>query len=108
MGAADAADPPVADGVVGVSERGAYAVSAYSGSMHLASRVIDRWYDSLAESCRKVPSRPYVESLVRMAAPLHDVGHGPFGHFFDDHHLGQFGVTHEDGARIITHELGIN
>lgn len=77
------------------------------GSMHLASRVIDRWYDSLAESCRKVPSRPYVESLVRMAALLHDVGHGPFGHFFDDHHLGQFGVTHEDiGARIITHELG--
>lgn len=77
------------------------------GAMHLASRVIDRWYDSLVDSCRNVPSRGYVESLVRMAALLHDVGHGPFGHFFDDHHLAQFGTTHEMiGAQIIEHELG--
>ena len=77
------------------------------GSMHLASMVIDRWYDSLASACRNVPSHAYVESLIRMAALLHDVGHGPFGHFFDDHYLGQFGVTHEDvGAVVIERELG--
>lgn len=77
------------------------------GVMHLASQALDHWYDSLCEACRNVPSRAYVESLVRMGALLHDVGHGPFGHFFDDHFLDQFGITHEDiGATIIEHELG--
>lgn len=76
------------------------------GAMHLASRAIEHWYESLATVCPSIPSRAYVESLVRMAALLHDVGHGPFGHFFDDHYLDQFGVTHEDiGAHIITHVL---
>jgi HD superfamily phosphohydrolase len=77
------------------------------GAMHLASRVMEHWYDSLKESCSNVPSRAYVESLARMAALLHDVGHGPFGHFFDDQFLDQFGITHEDiGARVIEQELG--
>lgn len=77
------------------------------GAMHLASQVIEHWYDSLVDSCRNVPSRAYVESLARLAALLHDVGHGPFGHFFDDHYLSKFHVTHEDiGAAIINGELG--
>lgn len=76
------------------------------GVMHLASLAIDRWYDSLVESCRNVPSRPYVESLCRLAGLLHDVGHGPFGHFFDDQFLDQFGITHEDiGVAVITGDL---
>jgi len=77
------------------------------GAMHLASVTITAWYDSLNSACRNVPSLPYVESLVRLAALLHDVGHGPFGHFFDDHYLDQYELTHEDiGAHIIEHELG--
>ena len=77
------------------------------GAMHLGSMVVNAWYDSLRDSCRSVPSKPLVESLVRMAALLHDVGHGPFGHFFDDQYLDRFGITHETlGAHIIEHELG--
>lgn len=77
------------------------------GSMHLASRAIERLYPSLREVCPEVPSRPYVESLTRVAALLHDVGHGPFGHFFDQHFLADYGINHEIvGARIIRQELG--
>lgn len=77
------------------------------GAMHLASRCIGQWYDSLRDSCENVPSKANVECLVRLAALLHDVGHGPFGHFFDDHYLDQYNLTHEDlGSHIIEHELG--
>ena len=77
------------------------------GVMHLCSQTVDAWYDSLAAICPGVPSQNYVELLCRMAGLLHDVGHGPFGHFFDTHYLAQFGLTHERiGAHVIEHELG--
>src|SRR5580698_5982104 len=72
------------------------------GAMHLASRFVGSTYASLCEVCPDVPSRGYVESLMRMAALLHDVGHGPFGHFFDTHFLSEFKLNHEIvGSRII-------
>ncbi len=77
------------------------------GVMHLASRAVEALYDSLREACGEVPSRGYVESLMRMAGLLHDVGHGPFGHFFDVHFLSDHGLTHETlGSAIICQELG--
>ncbi len=77
------------------------------GAMHLASRAVQSLYQSLDENFADVPSRGYVESLLRMAALLHDVGHGPFGHFFDAHFLADFDLTHETlGAAIIQGDLG--
>jgi hypothetical protein len=78
------------------------------GAMHMASRTVTVLYDSLHEVTRgEVPSRHAVDCLCRMAALLHDVGHGPFGHFFDEHFLKpHYGLTHEGlGAFIIEREL---
>ena len=72
------------------------------GAMHLAARAVEKLYPGLREHCPETPSYGYVMSLTRMAALLHDVGHGPFGHFFDEHFLKQYGLTHETlGQHII-------
>jgi len=80
------------------------------GAMHLASKTLARLYPSLVDVCAELgetlPSRAYLESLVRMAALLHDVGHGPFGHFFDARFLSHYNLNHEKlGAEIIRREL---
>ena len=76
------------------------------GSMHLASRTVEALFDSLKDVCPDMPSQGYVESLMRLAALLHDVGHGPFGHFFDEHFLADYGLTHETlGGEIIRRDL---
>lgn len=77
------------------------------GVMHLASAACARLYDSLKQADPETPPRAYVELLLRMAGLLHDVGHGPFGHFFDAHYLSRYQLTHETlGARIIEDCLG--
>lgn len=77
------------------------------GVMHLASVAVEQLYESLKTVDSSLPSRPLVDSTMRMAGLLHDVGHGPFGHFFDSHYLARFGLTHEVlGAHIIELELG--
>lgn len=78
------------------------------GAMHLASRAVEVLYESLVAALpqQHVPSRGYVEALMRVSALLHDVGHGPFGHFFDHHFLADFGLNHEKlGGIIIRTEL---
>ncbi len=77
------------------------------GAMHLAGRFARHLYPSLKAAVPDSPSANCVEEVLRVAALLHDVGHGPFGHFFDDNFLEHFGLTHEKlGQQIIRNELG--
>ncbi len=95
------------------------------GVMHEAGL----WGRSLYPSLRRelmaardddaIPSEGLVVETLRMAGLLHDVGHGPFAHFFDDHVLAGFAapadprrpegkrLSHEDlSQQIIELELG--
>ncbi len=76
------------------------------GAMHLAGRFAQQLYPSLRAIFPDAPSAALIEELLRMAGLLHDVGHGPFGHFFDDNFLIDYDLTHELlGQRIIREEL---
>ena len=77
------------------------------GAMHLAGEWARHLYPSLKISCPEVPSSQLVEETMRIAGLLHDVGHGPFGHFFDENYLDTWGIDHEVvGRALITGALG--
>jgi len=76
------------------------------GAMHLAGEWARHLYPSLHVSCPDTPSLQLVEETMRMAGLLHDVGHGPFGHFFDENYLDTWGIDHEViGRALITGPL---
>ena len=95
------------------------------GVMHEAGLWARSLYPSLRSALAgsgdgaPIPSEGLVTETLRMAGLLHDVGHGPFAHFFDDHVLADFEapadprragakpLTHEDlSVRIVIEELG--
>jgi uncharacterized protein len=69
------------------------------GAMHLTGSFTEHLYSSLIQSCPEAPSRNLVVETMRIAGLLHDIGHGPFGHFFDSQVLAKYGIDHEDIGR---------
>ncbi len=79
------------------------------GTMHMAGRFADRLYPSLkAVFRRQCPSLPFVKELLRVTGLVHDIGHGPFSHFYDQNFLEPlYSTTHEGiGQQIVLQKLG--
>lgn len=77
------------------------------GTMHVAGRFARHLYPFLKKVAPDVPSPNFVEEFLRITALVHDIGHGPFCHFFDDNYLHAFNATHEKlGQIIIRDHLG--
>src|SRR3989475_10198872 len=76
------------------------------GAMHLSGEWARRLYPNLSDVVGDVPSLACVEETLRVAGLLHAVGHGPFGHFFDQNYLDRFSIDPEGiGRALIGGEL---
>ncbi|MCX8208181.1 MAG: HD domain-containing protein [Sulfolobales archaeon] len=68
------------------------------GVMHVAGVFAESLYSEGIEESEKL--RLY--AISRLIGLLHDVGHGPFSHTFEDHVLVRYGLNHEVlGSRIL-------
>ena len=76
------------------------------GAMHISGEWSRQLYPNLSALHPNVPSAACVEETLRVAGLLHDIGHGPFGHFFDQNYLDRYAIDHEViGRALIQGEL---
>jgi HD superfamily phosphohydrolase len=77
------------------------------GTMHVAGVFAEQLYPSLSQvENGDLPSFYYIEEVLRLAGLLHDIGHGPFCHFFDEQYLSRFKTNHEEiGQHIIRERI---
>jgi HD superfamily phosphohydrolase len=77
------------------------------GTMHVAGVFAEQLYPSLSQvENGDLPSFYYIEEILRLAGLLHDIGHGPFCHFFDEQYLSRFKTNHEEiGQHIIRERI---
>jgi uncharacterized protein len=74
------------------------------GAMHLGGQFASHIYESLKRTPGVDKSKNYVEETMRLAGLLHDVGHGPFCHFFDEEYLEKNEFKDENG-NYLNHEI---
>lgn len=68
------------------------------GVMHVAGVFAENLYSERLEQSER--TRLY--ALARLLGLLHDIGHGPFSHTFEDHVLVRYGLNHEVlGSKIL-------
>lgn len=76
------------------------------GAMHVAGRFACHLWRGLHRHYPGAPSMACVESLMRVAGLLHDVGHGPFSHMFDSEYLEpRWGINHEMVGGFLIREV---
>ncbi len=74
------------------------------GVMHLSGGFARHLYPGLRAAFPDTPSPALVEETMRIAGLCHDIGHGPFGHFFDQEVLTHQGLDHEMVGRAVVLE----
>lgn len=70
------------------------------GTMHLAGKLCSSLENNTTDRDLKGSIAQYKE-LIRIAALLHDIGHGPFSHTIDDLIKGRFNRKHEEFTELI-------
>ncbi len=82
-----------------------HSIGVLHSAGHFGKHLYASLKSSLAEKGEQCPSQCCVEETLRVAGLCHDLGHGPFGHFFDEHYLSAWSITHEDISQKIIREI---